>query len=92
MKTPQREWEKRKKEKGDKKMTETHKGRRRRTWSNNTAEQGETFLNSVFKAGCESLHLASVFVLSQGQSSWLVGFEKPAHPETLLALTLTTKL
>lgn len=58
----------------------------------NTGEQGDTFLHGVFKAGCESLHLASVFVLDQGQSSRLFGTEKPAHPETLLVLMSATKL
>lgn len=58
----------------------------------NTGEQGETFLHSVFKAGCESLHLASVFVFDQGQSSRLFASEKPAHPETLLVLMFATKL
>lgn len=58
----------------------------------NTGEHGETFLHCVFKAGCESLHLASVFVFDQGQSSRLFGCEKPAHPETLLVLMLATKL
>lgn len=58
----------------------------------NPGEQGETFLHLVFKAGCESRHLASVFVFDQGQSSWLFGSEKPAHPETVLVLMLATKL
>lgn len=58
----------------------------------NAGEHGDTFLLGVLKAGCESLHLASVFVFDQGQSSRLFGSEKAAHPETLLVLMLATKL
>lgn len=58
----------------------------------NAGEQGETFLHGVFKAGCESLHLASVFVFNQGRRSRLFGSEKPARPGTLLVLMSATKL